>query len=261
MTTEVKLERHGQALIVTFSRPGHANALTGEMAQQLFNALKPATTDHGIRAVLLKGEGGHFMNDLEMSTYAQDMAGATERTNQMFQPYNSAIRELQVMEKPVVAAVEGIVSGVGLSIALACDLVIAARNAQFSTGFAGHAMTPHGGASFFLTRKAGAARAFELLALNETFSAEDALRFNLVNAVVDDDKLQTEAIALIDRLLAGPTKAYGGIKRLVAKAFEQDINTQLSLEHTFWGGSVRSFDFREAIKAMAAKRPPKYTGT
>ena len=143
---------------------------------------------------------------------------------------------------------------------LACDLVLAARSTKFNCKFTSYAMTPDGGASFFLTRKVGAAKANELLMLSETFGAEEAGRWNLINSVVDDDKLQDEALNWIDRLSTGPTRAFGGVKKLVLKAFEQDLNAHLGLEHTYWGASSRTFDFREAVKAYFAKRDTKYSG-
>jgi 2-(1,2-epoxy-1,2-dihydrophenyl)acetyl-CoA isomerase len=261
MTTEVKSEMRGAALIVTFAIPDRANAFTVEMAQQLFNILKPVATTPAIRAVLLRGQGGHFLGDIDMNAYGGDFATGVERVNQMFQPYHSSIRELQVMEKPVLAAVEGTITGAGFSMMLAADLVLAARSTKFSAGFVSYACTPHGGASFFLTRKAGLPKALELMMLNETFGAEDALGYRLVNRLVDDDKLGAESLAWIDRLAEGPTKAMGGVKRLAMKAFDQDVNGQLGLEHALWGASTRSFDFRDAIKAFFAKRPPKFTGT
>ena len=96
--------------------------------------------------------------------------------------------------------------------------------------------------------------------LSDDFTATEAQQWNLVNTVVDDDKLQAEALAWLDKLATGPTRAFAGVKRLVQKAFEQDLNAQLSLEHAHWGASSRSFDFREAVKAAAEKRPPKFSG-
>jgi len=261
MAHEILSEKRGAALIVTFNRPDHANAINIDMATQLFNLLKPATVDRAIRAVLLKGAGGNFMDGIDMNTYAGDPNMALEKANQFIQPYHSAIREVQVMDKPVLAMANGITAGAGLSFMLASDMVIAGRSAKFNCKFTSYAMTPDGGASLMLPRKVGATKAAELLMLSEDFSAADAERLNLVNKVVDDAKLEEEAFALLDRLANGPTRAYAGIKRLVAKAFEEDFNAQLALEHTNWGASVRGFDFREAIKAFFAKRPAKFTGS
>ncbi len=260
MANEVTSEMRGPALVVTLNRPDQKNAMNFDMANQLYNLLKNVTTDRGVRAVLIRGQGGHFMDGLDMQMYMGEIGTGVERANQLMQPYHSAIRELQLMEKPVVAAVDGTVSGPGMSFMLACDLVIAARSAKFNCKFTSYAMSPDGGASFFLTRKLGTAKAMELLMLSEVFDAEAAARLHLVNSVVDDDKLQVESLTWLDRLAAGPTRAFGGVKMLVGKAFEQTLNIHLGLEHTYWGTCSRTFDFKEAMKAMGAKREPKYSG-
>jgi len=260
MANEILSERRGAAFIVTFNRPDQANALTSDMATQLFNLLKPVTTDHSVRTVLLKGAGGNFMDGIDMMLYAGDYNTALERANQMFQPYHGAIRELLVMDKPVIAAVDGIAAGAGLSFMLAADFVLAATDAKLNTKFTSFGATPDGASSALLVRKAGANRAFELLSLSENFSAAEGEKWNLVNRVVEGGKLQEEALAWTERFASGPTRAYAGVKKLVIKAFEQDTNTQIGLEHNYWGQSVKGFDFREAVRAHFAKRPAKFTG-
>jgi 2-(1,2-epoxy-1,2-dihydrophenyl)acetyl-CoA isomerase len=230
------------------------------MANQVFNILKNATTDRGVRAILLRGAGDNYMNGLELNLYVGDFGGAVERHNQLMQPYHSAIRELHAMEKPVLSAVKGLVAGPGLSFMLASDLVLAGRSTTFNAAFTSYAMTPDGGTTFNLPRKVGAAKALEILMLSEPFDAAAAEKLQLVNGVIDDDKLDNEALQWVNRLASGPTRAFGGVKRLIGMSFEQDINAQLSLEHSHWGASTRSFDFRDAIKAHFAKRPPKYSG-
>ncbi len=260
MIQELLFEMRGQALVITFNRPANGNAMTGDMAGALFNRLKLATSDRGIRAIMLRGAGGNFMSGVEMGMYAGNIETGIVNANQMMQHYHSAIREMQVMEKPILAAVEGQVGGSGMSFMLAADFVLAARGTKFNCGFTANGLTPDGGASHFLSRKAGALKANELLMLSDDFTAADAEKWNLVNAVVDDAKLQDEALAWLDKLAAGPTRAFAGVKRLVQKAFEQDLNTHLSLEHSHWGAASRTFDFREAVKARGEKRPSKFSG-
>ena len=260
MIQELQFELRGQSLVITFNRPANANAMTADMAGALFNRLKLATSDKGIRAIMLRGAGGNFMSGLEMGMYAGNFDVGVANANQMMQHYHSAIREMQVMEKPILAAVDGLVGGCGMSFMLASDFVLAGSGTKFNCGFTANALTPDGGASHFLARKAGALKANELLMLSDDFSAADAERWNLVNAVVDDAKLQEEALAWLDKLAAGPTRAFAGVKRLVQKAFEQDLNTHMALEHSHWGASTRTFDFREAVKARGEKRPPKFSG-
>ncbi len=260
MPLEIMTERRGAAIVISFHRPERGNAFTPDMATQLFTILKPVTTDRAVRAVLLKGSGGNFMDGLEMSVFDGDFGAATERVNQMFQPYHSVIRELLAMDKPVLAVVDGNVAGPGMSFMLASDLVLAARSTKFNCRYTSYGMTPDGSCSVMLARKAGMMKANELLMLSENFGPADAEKWNLITTTIDDEKLHETALSWIDRLAEGPTRAYGAVKKLVNKAFEQDVNNQISLEHAFWGSSVRSFDFREALRAHAANRPTKFTG-
>ncbi len=258
---EILSQRLGQSLILTFNRPEHGNAFTFDMANQLHLLLKNATTDRSIRAVMLCGAGNNFMDGLDGSFYVGDVTSLQERSNQLILPYHSAIREIQAMDKPVLAAVEGAVAGPGLSLMLAADIVIASRHTQFNCRSTQFAISPDGGCSYFLPRKVGASRALELLMLCEDFGIEEAEKINLVNRVVDSEALQEEALAFLDRLASGPTRAYGAIRKLIMQSFDHDLNGQLGLEHTYIGQCARSFDFHEVVKAYAARRPPKFTGT
>lgn len=260
-TNEILTERRGQSLILTFNRPDQANAMTLDMANQLFTVLKNATTDRSVRAIMLRGTGGNFMNGLDMGYYSKDISSALESANQLILPFHSSIRELQTMDKPVLAVVDGDVTGAGFSFMLAADLVIASSTTRFNTGFAEHALTPTGGASFFLSRKVGLSRAMEILMLCEEFDAERAKRLRLINKISEPDQLVADSLAWLDKLTSGPTQAYGGIKKLAVRAFDQDLNAHLGLEHTYFGHSSRSFDFREAVRAYFDKRDPRFTGT
>ncbi|MDD3183360.1 MAG: enoyl-CoA hydratase-related protein [Alphaproteobacteria bacterium] len=258
---EVLSERRGQSLIITFNRPDQANAMTLDMANQLFAILKNATTDRSVRAVMLCGAGRNFMNGLDMDPYCKDMNAALDNANQLILPFHSSIRELQTMDKPVLAVVDGYVSGAGFSMMLASDLVISSSTAQFNAAFGDHAITPIGGASFFLSRKVGMGRAMEIFMLCEDFDADRAKRLRLVNKIAEEGSLQEEALIWLDKLAQGPTKALGGIKKLACRAFEQDLNAQLGLEHTYFGQSSRGFDFREALRALNEKREANFTGS
>lgn len=258
---EIVTARNGAVLIVTLNIPEKANALTFDMANQLFTVLKNATTDRGVRCVLLRGAGGNFMDGLDLDIFKGDLGKGLERSNQIIAPYHNAIRELQVMDKPVLAVVEGHVEGPGMSLMLASDLVIAARGTQFNCGYTNYALSPDGACSYFLPRKIGAGRAVELLMLSKPFDSETAERFGLINRIVDDAQLHDEATAWAVQLAEGPTKAYGAVKRLILQSFDGNFNAHLGLEHTFVGACSRSFDFRECLMAREAGRSAKYTGT
>lgn len=258
---EVLSERRGQSLIVTFNRPDHANAMTMDMASQLFNLLKNVTTDRSVRAVLLCGAGGNYMDGLDMSFYKGDLNKALENANALIMPLHSAIRELMAMDKPVLSMVEGHVTGTGFSLMLASDLVIAGKSARFNTSFAEYGLSPYGGCSYFLPRKVGLSRAVEIMMLCDDFDAPWAERLRIVNKVVDDAALKDEALAWLDKLADGPTKAFGAVKKLASAAFENDIHAHLGLEHNYFGQNARAFDFRDVVKAHTEGRKPRFTGT
>ncbi len=260
-SNEVLSVRNGSALILTFNRPGRKNALTMDMASQAFLILKNTTTDRGVRAVMLNGAGGNFMAGLEMDVFKGDLGRALENANALVGPYHNIIRELQAMDKPVLASVEGEVTGQGLSLMLACDLVIAARSARFTPRFVEMALSPDGACSYFLTRKAGMGRAVELLMTGRTFDAVEAQQLGIVNKVVDDDKLTAESMEWLSQLAEGPTKSYGAVKKLALRAFEQDLHGHLSIEHSFLGANMRGFDFRDYLRAFSSGSPPKFKGT
>lgn len=258
---EILVERQGQGLVVKFNRPDSANAMTLDMATQLHNVLKSVTVDRSVRAVLLCGSGPDFMNGLDMGVYTHNLTTALEEANKIILPYHSAIRELQTMDKPVLAAVDGYVTGSGMSFMLASDFVISGRNAKFNCRFTDYATTPDGGCSFFLPRKIGLARAIEMMMFCEEIDCKMAERLHLVNRVAEDGTLMDEALKWLDHLANGPTKAYGAVKKLATRAFEETLDQHLGLEHTYNGQSSRSFDFREAVKAHSEGRKAKFSGT
>lgn len=258
---EILSERRGQSLIVTFNRPDHANAMTLDMANQLFNLLKNVTTDRSIRAVMLCGAGGNYMDGLDMSFFKGDLGKALEGANALIMPLHSAIRELMAMDKPVLSMVEGHVTGTGFSLMMASDLVIAGQGACFNTSFAKHGLSPYAGCSYFLPRKVGLSRAVEIMMLCDDFDAAWAERLRIVNKVAPDAELKEQALAWMDKLVAGPTKAYGAVKKLASAAFENDLNTHLGMEHAYYGANARSFDFRDVVKASTEGRAPHFTGT
>lgn len=261
MTSEVLFETRGPILIITFNRPDKRNILTPLMAKSLAEKLKAISEDRGVRAILLRGAGDHFMDGHEMNFPISDPNAFQDVLFQKVHHLYAAIREFQTMERPVIAAIDGRVSGAGFSFMLACDLVIATKRAVFNAGFLPYAAVPDGGSTFFLSRKVGAARAAEMFMLSDDISADTAENWGLINKCVENDSLEKEAFAWIERLASGPTRILGATKRLISKAFEQDLNAHLSFEAATWTIGSKTFDFREAIKAIGANREPKYTGS
>jgi 2-(1,2-epoxy-1,2-dihydrophenyl)acetyl-CoA isomerase len=216
MSTEpILFERSGPVFIVTFNRPDRGNAFTGSMAKTLCDKFKLISEDRAIRAVLLRGNGEHFMNGHDLLLYAGDINAIQDQVFQKVQFFYTALREMTVMEKPVICAVHGRVSGAGFNFMLASDLVISARSTIFNTGFTADAMVPDGGATFFLPRKVGMGKANELLMLSEDFTAESAEKWALINRIIGDDNFQSEALSWVAKIAEGPTRALGATKRLV----------------------------------------------
>ncbi|MDD4616706.1 MAG: enoyl-CoA hydratase-related protein [Alphaproteobacteria bacterium] len=260
MSAEVVFEMRAGILIITFNRPANGNALTTGMAKTLHEKLKGISEDRSVRCVVLRGAGGCFMDGHELSGFKGDPNAVQDQIFQRIQFFFTSIRELATMEKPVVCAVDGHVSGAGISMMLASDFVVSSKRTMFNTDFTRYATIPDGGATFFLPRKIGVARANELLYLTEDFSAEKAEHWHLVNKVVPDDQLASETLAFAEKLAKGPTRTLGATKRLMLMAFEQDIHAQLALESSTWTAISKTFDFREGMNAYQSKREPKYTG-
>ena len=171
--------------------------------------------------------------------------------------YNPLIRRLRALEKPVVCAVNGVAAGAGANLALACDIVLAARSARFIQAFCRIGLVPDSGGTYFLPRLVGEARARALALTGEPVSAEQALAWGLIWQVVEDDRLQEEARALTQRLAAGPTRGLGLIKRALNASSRNDLDRQLDLERDLQREAGRTADYREGVAAFLAKRPAR----
>jgi 2-(1,2-epoxy-1,2-dihydrophenyl)acetyl-CoA isomerase len=174
--------------------------------------------------------------------------------------YNPLVRRLRALPKPVVCAVNGVAAGAGANIALACDLVLAARSAYFVQSFARLGLVPDSGGTYFLPRLVGTARAMGLALLSEKLSAEEAERWGLIWKAVDDADLPAEAMNVARRLAAGPTKGYGLIKKAMYASAGNSLDAQLDLERDLQREAGFSEDYREGVAAFLQKRPPSYKG-
>ncbi len=258
---DISFEAKNGVFIVTFNCPEKGNALTTSMAKTFSEKLKDISEDRSLRALVMKGAGGVFMQGQDMNGFTGDANAVQEQIFMRVQFFYAVVRELQLMERPVISLAEGFVSGSGYSLALASDFIVAAKGTVFNPGFTSYGMIPDGGATFFLPRKVGAAKANEILMLNEDMPAELAEKWGLVNKIVEAGALHDEGMAFAEKLATGATRILGATKRLIGRAFEQDLSSHLSQEATTWTtiGS-KTFDFKEAMKAYISKREPKFTG-
>jgi len=260
MTEDVLFENRGAISLITFNILPNGKGMSAHVTKAIHERCRALAANRAIRAVLLQGQREHFIPGHEMDIYGGGMNALQDQVYQKVQFFNGIVREIHLMEKPVIAALRGKVHGEGFNLMLASDLVIAARGTIFNADYVARALVPDGGATFFLPRKVGLSRANEILLVGEDFSAEKAAEWGLVNSVVEDDELESTALALAQKLAAGATRMLGATKALLGKSFEQNLPAQISQESAAWTAASKTYDFLEAVKASVAKRPVKYTG-
>jgi 2-(1,2-epoxy-1,2-dihydrophenyl)acetyl-CoA isomerase len=245
---------------VTLNRPERLNAFNPEMHRLLREALAQAEDDDAVRAVLLTGAGRGFCAGQDLSE--RDVGGdaAIDLSVTIESLYNPLVRRMRALPKPIVCAVNGVAAGAGANVALACDIVLAARSASFIQAFARIGLVPDSGGTWFLPRLAGRARALGLALLGEKLPAEDAERWGLIWKTVDDDKLMAEAGALARGLATGPTRAYGLIKRALDASETSTLDAQLDLERDLQRKAGLTADYREGVAAFMQKRKAQFKG-
>jgi 2-(1,2-epoxy-1,2-dihydrophenyl)acetyl-CoA isomerase len=248
-------------LSITLNRPDKLNAFNPEMHGLLRKALERALDEPEIRAVLLTGAGRGFCAGQDLSERdVKPGAAPVDLSVSIGSYYNPLVRRLRGLPKPIVCAVNGVAAGAGANIALACDIVIAARSASFVQAFSKIGLLPDSGGTYLLPRLAGTARAMGLALLGEKLSAEDAERWGLIWKSVDDARLMEEASGLARRLAAGPTKGYALIKRAIYESAGNSLESQLDLERDLQREAGFSEDYREGVSAFLQKREPSYRG-
>lgn len=259
----VNLSREGGAAKIQLARPQALNAWNAQLSADLGAALERVAVDPEVRALCLTGEGRAFCSgaDLkEVSEGATTPEGRPDLYRALVERYHPVMIAVRGMEKPVVAAVNGPAVGVGLSLALSADLVLAAQSAYFLLAFVNIGLVPDGGASAFVATRVGLTRATEMAMLGERVSAENAERWGLVNRVIADADLAAEADALTRRLAAGPTKAHAGAKRQLNAWALADWQNQLELEARTQREMAGTDDFVEGVTAFMQKRAAAFEG-
>jgi 2-(1,2-epoxy-1,2-dihydrophenyl)acetyl-CoA isomerase len=256
----VDLTIDGAVATIVLNRPEKLNALTLEMRESLAEIFVRLRFDDAVRAIVVTGAGRAFCSGADvdrMAGPAEDLRAGRER---MQRGAHTFIRALYAIEKPVIAAVRGPAVGIGWSLALACDLVVAARSARFSQIFRRIGLAPDGGAIWFLTRRIGMAKAKELVFSARFVEAEEALALGLVNHVVEDHELEAKATALAADFAAAPTFALGLAKKLFDAAVGPGLDAYLEIESLVQPQLHHTQDHAEGVAAFRAKRPPKFVG-
>ena len=259
----VNVRRDGGAVTVELNRPQVLNAWNAQLGSDLLEAIEHVAADETVRAVLITGAGRAFSSGADL----RDISGYTTAEGRpdvyrtLTERYHPIIKTIREMPKPVLAAVNGPAVGIGCSLALCCDLIIAAESAYFLLAFVNIGLVPDGGSSLFVPTRVGMARASELSMLGERLPASTALEWGLINRVVADADLAEAAAALHAQLADGPTRSYAGSKRQLNSWLYSRMDEQLELEAQIQREMSMSEDFLEGTVAFVEKRPARFSGS
>jgi 2-(1,2-epoxy-1,2-dihydrophenyl)acetyl-CoA isomerase len=258
----IQLDMRGKVGMIILNRPESLNALTTQVGQEFLAAVAEAR-EREARAIVVTGAGRAFCagGDLrEMQKIAEQEGKVEAFFDEPLRLLNECILLIRHSPLPFVAAVNGAASGGGCNLALACDLVIAGESARFNQAFIKIGLVPDCGGSFILPRLVGWKRAAELMITGDVISSSRAFEMGMINAVVPDDELISQALAMAEKLAQAPTAAIGRIKELLEASATNDYGGQLELERKTQIQSGKTKDFREGVAAFLEKRPPKFAG-
>jgi 2-(1,2-epoxy-1,2-dihydrophenyl)acetyl-CoA isomerase len=242
---------------IVLNQPDKLNALTGAMWRDLAQAVRSAERDDAVRALVLTGAGSGFCSGADVSEFSAD-GGAFDPGEGLRSSINPLMTRLHTMEKPVLAAINGVAAGAGLSLALACDMRIAAESARMVIAFVRIGLVPDGGLFYFLPRLIGPAKTLELAWTGEPISASDAFDLGMLNRVVPDTEVLAKTQELAARLSSGPLKTLALIKRAVNQAHELPLERVLELEAAYQTIAAREPNFAEGLAAFREKRAPRF---
>lgn len=256
----VLLKRDGAIAEIVLNRPEVLNVANQALAETFLAVCRDIAADRSVRAVLLHGAGKAFMAGGDLAAFHADPSHADATASRLIEPLNEAVAILAELPAPVVASLHGAVAGAGVSLALACDLAIAADNVKFNLAYARIGASPDVSASWTLPRVVGLRKAMEIALLAENFDAAEAQRLGIVNRIVPAADLAAETDALVRRLAAGPSVSYGATKKLLRASGERDLRSQMEAERLAFCGCARTEDFREGVAAFCEKRAARFTG-
>jgi 2-(1,2-epoxy-1,2-dihydrophenyl)acetyl-CoA isomerase len=259
--TTIKFELSSGVAELTLNRPDKLNSFNSQMHSEIRSVLADLARNPQARVLLLTGAGRGFCAGQDLSDRAvAPGASPVDLGESIEQNYRPLILSLRSLPMPVIAAVNGVAAGAGANVALACDLVLAARSANFVQAFSKIGLVPDSGGTWALPRLIGNARALGLTLLGEKLSAAQAESWGMIWRVVDDDQLMAAARALAQQLASGPTRGFARTKEAIYRSWGSDLAGQLDLERDFQRELGRSDDYREGVASFLEKRAPKFTG-
>jgi len=258
MTSQILTQRHGSILEIALNRPEVFNAFDLEMITALSDALAGAAIEGSIKGVLLTGKGKAFCAGGDLKWISQQAGNAGSTLHRLAPQFHIAVTEIRRMEKPVVAAINGIAAGGGFSLALACDFRVMAESAVLRQGYTSNGLSMDGGGSFALPRLIGLARALEVAAFDAPIDSSRALEWGLVTKVVADSEVQNEALSMLDGLARTSLHSFAWSKRLFLESYHITLETQLELERQGISDCAGHPDGQEGVRAFVEKRRPVF---
>lgn len=257
----MKFELRDNVAWITFNRPEAFNAINSQATNEFYDIANRCSIDQSIRAVVLTGTGDRaFCAGGDVAEFVKRGDDIEMLLREMTTVLHTGISRLAWLRAPVIAAINGVAAGAGLSFAACCDLAIAADTAKFTSAYTQIGLTPDGSSTFFLTRLLGRRRVMELYLTNRVLTAQEALEWGLVNRVVPAADLMSEVTKLATQLAKGPTQAYAGVKKLVMMSPNDTLESQMERETRSIAEMSRTKDAREGIKAFVEKRKPNFVG-
>ena len=254
----IQFEILGSVGKITLNRPDKYNSFVREMALGVQKKLDDCRSDETIRCILITGAGKAFSAGQDLKEATDPKGPAIEEI--VRKHYNPIIRKIREIEKPVIAAVNGVAAGAGANIALACDLVVASRSASFIQAFSKIGLIPDSGGTYFLPRLIGLPKATALMMTGETISAKKAETLGMIYSVYKNAEFESKSLELARSIAAMPTKGLGNTKKLLNQSLHNSLDDQLNLEAKTQALSAKSQDHSEGVQAFLEKRQPKFTG-
>jgi 2-(1,2-epoxy-1,2-dihydrophenyl)acetyl-CoA isomerase len=255
---EILINHSNGVCELRLNRPSVFNSFNKEMAIQLQKALDACDLDDAVRAIVITGEGKAFCA-------GQDLAEAMDPDGPELQSivrdhYNPIIERIRTIEKPIIAAVNGVAAGAGANIALACDITIAKKSASFIQAFSKIGLIPDSGGTFFLPRIIGMQKAMALMMTGDKVTADQAVELNMIYKSVDDDDFETEVKQFAETIAKMPTRGLGLTKKAINASYSNNLTEQLALEEILQTEAGETYDFREGVNAFLEKRKPEFKG-